>query len=599
MNDKYIQRGFVSYRNEDGTEEIMANFVARIVKEVRHYVDNEIVETLYTITGEMPPREEGEERVALPATEVNAEQFAGMGWVSKAWGARCIIFPGTSIKDDLRTMIQIASKPEIVNVYKQTGWAKIDGQRTYLHVGGGITAKGNDPTITVQLPNELSRYNLVCAEEPAQCIYASLALLDLADKSLTWPLLAATLAPLYGECDFALHITGRTGSFKSELTSLFQSHYGAGMDARHLPCGWTSTENAIQALAFYAANALFTVDDFVPKGTAYQMKGYHSKAETVIRAQGNQAGRARLTDISSLQRTMYPRGLILSTGEDTPEGHSVRARMLIREIAPGDITAADLTRAQANRAKYPGTVAWVAQQLARAPQSLTERTNALRTELQTIGHSRTPGMLGRLIATAEAFCDLCQQAKIMTAKAGAKYKADAKAAIVKAGEEQMRFLEDMDPVDIFVTALRQVLASGGGHFRTLRGNTPNSPEVLGWTAEREIGGIQTWKARGPVLGWVKTDANELYLDEVVGFNVVKKAAGQELALSKQTLLKRVKESGLCTRTDESRGRNTVRVVAENHRRNVICLALSQALDMTQVREEDDDAEEEQVGDDDE
>ena len=44
---------------------------------------------------------------------------------------------------------------------------------------------------------------------------------------------------------------------------------------------------------------------------------------------GNQAGRARLTDTSNLQQTFYPRGVIFSTGEDTPEGHSVRARMMI------------------------------------------------------------------------------------------------------------------------------------------------------------------------------------------------------------------------------------------------------------------------------
>ena len=44
--------------------------------------------------------------------------------------------------------------------------------------------------------------------------------------------------------------------------------------------------------------------------------------------------------------TYYPRGLIVSTGEDVPSGQSLRARMIVLELAPGDIDTAVLSRIQ-------------------------------------------------------------------------------------------------------------------------------------------------------------------------------------------------------------------------------------------------------------
>jgi hypothetical protein len=36
---------------------------------------------------------------------------------------------------------------------------------------------------------------------------------------------------------------------------------------------------------------------------------------------------------SSLRSVYYPRGLILVTGEDVPKGHSLRARLVVLELA--------------------------------------------------------------------------------------------------------------------------------------------------------------------------------------------------------------------------------------------------------------------------
>lgn len=590
----YAEQDYKTYA-EDPKEgmRLLCNFVAEIVQETR-FIDGINDSTSLVIRGLMPnPDPDAEEPIELPEIEISGEEFAGMKWVTRRWGVRCVIYPGSGVVEDLRTHLQTKSRPEVRHVYKQTGWELIDGKRTYLHVGGGITKDGNNGRISVLLPPELARYELSCPNDPAASVRASLMLLELTDKATTWPLLAATLAPLYGPVDFAVHITGRTGSFKSEVCSLFQSHYGAKMDARHLPGSWSSTANAIEALAFMARNAVFCLDDFVPMGTSWQQKQYQQNADKIIRAQGNQAGRARLTDTSRLQQTYYPRGLILSTGEDTPEGHSVRARMLILELTAGEIDPDELSTAQELRPCYPGTIRWLAQELAGHPADLTARVNQIRAELRDVGHSRTPGMLGRLIAVAEHFLATALGAGFISKAEHDKKAAEAISAIVAAGGRQKSYLEDADPVDIFLAALRQAVASGGGHFRLINGGTPANAAVMGWSEEKYRDGMDLWKSRGPCIGWVKPRADELYLDVVAGYAVVKKTAGAEMPLSKQTLFKRMKDSGALVRTDEGRGRNTIRVTAENHPRQVLCLSLSRALDLKEIdddeRDDDDDA----------
>lgn len=538
-------------------------------------------ETTLTIEGERPDPDEEGKSIPLPATDVPSTSFGGLQWVMQAWGVSCVIQPGSSIKDDLRTAIQLSSRPKVNTVYKALGWTTIDGKRAYLHAGGAITAKGNDDSVTVQLPEELSCYDLTTDVDGKTGFLSSISLINLAPKDVAWPLWAACYAPLFGPVDFATHLTGRSGTFKSELISLFQSHFGPDMDARHLPGSWSSTGNALEAQAYYARNAPFVIDDFIPAGTSWQVRAYQTTADKVIRAQGNQSGRARLTDTSNLQKAMYPRGIVMSTGEDTPEGHSVRARMLIMELSPGDIDPKILTKAQGVRENFVGAIAALAQYLCKNPIDLKDRAIKIRNANLTIGHTRTPPMIGRLIATAEAVISWAIESGYVSKATGDKLKADATRSIMKAGENQSTFLEAADPVEMFLNAFRQVLQGTKGHIRTINGGVPRDATMLGWT-EVGNGDIPTYKPNGPCIGWIDWDADEVFLEVNVGFNEVKKAAGNEMTLTKQTMIKRLKESGALTRTDDGRQRNTVRVTADGHPRLVLALAITKAIQTQEV-----------------
>lgn len=558
----------------EGEREVMSAFEAYIIEEIR-YVDGKNTDVWFRIGGK---RKEGDKFIELPQIEIRSAEFTSMSWVLPSWGTKAIVFPGFSIKDDLRTAIQMLSKPKETTIYRHLGWTVVGGKRAYLHAGGAITRNGNVKTVKVEMPKEMERYDLTTDVDASEGVIATMDLVDLGPTNIMWTLLAATFSPLFGPVDFGTQLTGRTGTYKSEVMSLFQSHYGTGMDARHLPGSWSSTPNALEAQAYMAKNAPFVIDDFVPTGSAWQQRAYQQTADKIIRAQGNQAGRARLTDLSSLQTTMYPRGIVMSTGEDTPEGHSVRARMMIMELSPGDITSERLTKAQKNRHLYTATTVGLIKYLAENEIDINPQAEELRDKYIEVGHSRTPSMLGKLIAVAWAFLDWTAYEGFTTQANADSLKKEAEKAIVATAERQEYFLEAADPVEVFKTVVRQIFAAGLGHVRTLSSGIPKSPTMLGWTEEGGNEDMPTFKSHGPCIGWASWDKEELYIDVTSGLPLIKKVAHGELNQTKQTLMKRLKEAGILTRTDEARQRNTVRITVDGNARQVLSLNIHEVLE---------------------
>ena len=95
---------------------------------------------------------------------------------------------------------------------------------------------------------------------------------------------------------------------------------------------------------------LLVIDDFAPHGSQADVARMQRDAARVFRAQGNRSGPASMRPDGSLRPVKPPRGLILSTGEDIPSGWSLRARMLIIEVAAGDVDRDVLTRCQRDAA---------------------------------------------------------------------------------------------------------------------------------------------------------------------------------------------------------------------------------------------------------
>lgn len=584
MNYDYSKDG-ITYTNSDDEVIWLTNFTALVTEEIQ-YVDGRDSATILTIEGR---HRDGNK---LEPIQVPADKFPSMTWILQHWGIGPTISPTANASRFLQAAIQYESKPKRKTIYTHTGWTEIKGKDCYITATGAITPDGHDPSIAVELPTDLSRFEITPDPKKLRdAITATLMLSELGPPEMMWPLIAATFRPPIGEVDYAIHISGQTGTFKTEISSLMQSHYGSRMDARHLPGSWSSTGNALEAQAFRCKNAIFCVDDYVPGGSSSQMKALERVAEQLIRAQGNQQGRARLTDVSSHQQTMYPRGMILSTGEDIPRNHSIRARLAIIDLTPGNIDRSLLSIAQKNRGLYPigmaGWIQWIATHgRVDIYNRFIERRDMIRDQNPDVGHSRTPALLGDLQTTITLFMAFAKYVKAVDQKGHDALLKIATDAIMKCCLDQERHLKNADPCETFIDIIRGMLGSHLCHLKTLDGGIPAMATDVGWTIKEDsdVSALKTYVKHGPTLGWINTETNELLLDAATSWALIMKAARGQLTATKTTMMKRLKDQGILVRTDETRQRNTVRVTCEGQSRNVLALSLLHVLDTQESKE---------------
>jgi hypothetical protein len=333
-----------SRMTKDGTVEIpLGNFTARITEVVTRD-DGVEKSAVFAVEGELAHGQ------PLPRLQVPAAEFQRLEWVTTGWHGEAVLYAGSSIRDHMRCAIELLSCDRSRRLqYLHTGWREVGGRWIFLHAGGAIGQEGALACYEVELSGSLGCVHLPpppMGVDLRTAVRASLGLLSLAPHRITVPVLAATYRAPLGDVDFSLHLAGPSGVFKSELTALLQSHYGAEFNARAIPGSWSSTENALEELAHAAKDILLTIDDFKPTGSSYDVQAYHRKADRLLRAVGNHSGRQRMNRDGKLRPERRPRGLVLSTGEEIPHGESLRARLLTVEIGYGDIDSDRLAIAQ-------------------------------------------------------------------------------------------------------------------------------------------------------------------------------------------------------------------------------------------------------------
>jgi hypothetical protein len=572
--------------NRDGTVEVaLCNFTARIVEEVVRDDGSGELAIVYAIEGERGP-------TGLPRVRVPADQFVGMNWPAECWGARTVVYAGQGCRDHLRAAVQMLSDPTRRTIYTHLGWREIDGAWHYLHAGGAIGAAGPCPDVCCEPPGPLSRFSLPApgsVDDVRPAVRASLRLLDgrVPDR-ISFPVVAAVYRAVLGSCDFAVHLAGQSGAFKSEWAALAQQHFGPGMDARHLPGSWSSTGNALEGLAFAAKDALVVVDDFAPAGTSSDVQRMNRDAERFLRAQGNNSGRLRMTSDARLRAERPPRGLTLSTGEDTPRGQSIRARLVVVELERGEIPAAALSDFQrdATGGLYARALAGFVAHLAPRYSRVRDRLAAERTELRdrfgsSAGHARTPTAVADLALGLRHLLEFAVAAGAITdAEREHLWRRGAAAFDCLTGE-QADHIAAADPVDLFLRLIRSAVSSGRAHVANPVGEKPD-PNAAAWgwrsrdtgTGDRER---EEFQPLGHRIGWL--DGEQVYLEPDGVYAEVQRLAGeqgQSIPLSPRTLYRRLHERGLLARVERSgaKVRYCVRKSLEGHRREVLCFQVA-------------------------
>lgn len=513
-----------------------------------------------------------------------------MTWPAEHLGAMAILHPGLSVKEHARTAIQLLSHdiPQR-RTYAHTGWITSEDGSVYLHAGGAIGSHGAVRDVSIALQGDLQAYLLPDPPGPEPlkaALRASLKILELAPDPITFPLYAAIWLPPCAEADTSLYLAGQTGEGKSELAALAQQHYGTAMDARHLPASWSSSGNALEALAFLAKDALLVIDDFVPLGSTADIQRQHRDADRVLRAQGNHSARQRMRADTSLRPAKPPRGLILSTGEDIPRGHSLRGRMFILELSPGNLRWDRLTACQANARDglYAQVMAsflqWLAGHHAELGNRWGKELAALRADASVSAmHRRTPEIVANLALSFRTFLTFAYYAGAISQEEQSSLWQRGWKALGETAHQQATYQVASEPTRRFLELLNSAIASGKAHLETPRGSEkPGTDDQLwGWelvTTGTGQNAREDWRPLGPCVGWL--DGYDLYLNPDAAYATVQQLGqigGDGLGVSAQTLWKRMHEHHLLASTDTKRATLKVRRVCAGGNQNVIHITL--------------------------
>ena len=254
------------------------------------------------------------------------------------------------------------------NSYRFMGWTKIDGRWTYITPSHSIDAGGiKEEVHEVELEPRLRDYRLAESkfEDSAKAFEAMIKVFP---PELAPTLIAFGCLPLFQRFfpkathKPALHLVGTTGSGKSEIASLMTSLYGEFLRDSP-PAQWGDTINAVEALGYSLADALYWIDDY---------KHIYADSRNFTRfmqSYSRNMGRGRLTREAQQRQDRACRGHILSTGETTVEGEpSVLARMIVLELPPWeqrDPGGDALNAADQLRRHLPGFTAYLAAWIAK------------------------------------------------------------------------------------------------------------------------------------------------------------------------------------------------------------------------------------------
>lgn len=560
--------------DKDGIEFIvpLTNFTAEIISEI-NLVNDHTPQKLYELKGAI--------RNSHPVSNVlvRVEEFKTLDWVENHWGHKAIIIPGYS-KEHAATAIRVLSgNVESRNIYAKTGFIVEKDVRYFLDSHKAISVEGINNAIAVETERNLKKVDLwgevVCRNDLTTCIAKSLDLVNVCEETVSFPLLAFTLiSPLaqIAGIDFSIFVTGKTGSYKSELTAIMQSFWGSEFDSRSFPLNWSSTSNFILMLLFYGKEVLLTIDDFAPKDNLSESQRLHTKAGDVFRSVGNKDGRQRLTADSKSQPTLFPRAAVISCGEDLPKGHSIKARLLILELKPESVNLDKLTEAQAQRSEgvyvkvTTSFIRWLLKQdFTNIKAHIIERKNRIRENVEANGHPRNLEAMCLLISCFEVFADFVKQESDFSSDTLNFLTRKLTPILLGLLPNQEAYQKSEDHCVKFLSLIMDALRSGKAHLCSpTTGLEPTYyASSAGWLKDPFS---ERMKPSGQKIGWLSSA--EVMLIQETAYGLVESMSreqGATFGITQQTLWKRLSERGIITKADE--GKHTVKrkLEGESHR----------------------------------
>ena len=570
-------------RNGDVTPVRLCNFTAEIEHEIVKN-DGRASARYFRVSGRLAHGE------ALPEIDILASEFDRLDWLTSAWGSSAQIVVGTRHKDHVLAAIKERSEPKIEQINQHTGWVQLGDELIYLTGSGGIGVEGLRSDASCELQGSLSDFHLPEPTDPETLVLEELlhTFQDVHKENLGLILLGAAMRATlchFEPAKFSIYLQGVTGTFKSALAGVLQAFWGSQFDGANLPANWSSTGNALEKIAFLAKDALLVTDDFVARGTRQEVARTHANAERLLRAQGNQSGRTRLNSKAELRNAFYPRGIVLATGEDLPNGHSLQARLVYLNISKGAINVEALSKLQkcAKNGMLAKTMASFIKWLAADAKSGTLHEfiqNGLECDRENIGrqgHARTQDNLANVLTGLRIFLEFCEEVGGISAETKEQFLDLAIAAATNLANLQATLDHEASEAQRYLDLIRTAISSGKAHIECCTGGTPSHARSLGWR-NVHYATLGSPEPMGQQIGWI--DNSHLYLEPGSSLSVVKSlstALDNHLGSSERAISKCLKEAGLLVRSEK--GRNTAKVSILGARRNVYVLNIEDVFDL--------------------
>ena len=442
----------------------------------------------------------------LPAIDVPVEDFQQLNWVEAHWGLKAIISSTPAARPQIVQAIKVNSQDATERfIFMHSGWREFNGQLIYLTNGGAIGGKD----ISVELDSDLKDYCLPAYEDPLDptgevkplyqdAYHKSLDFLEMGTHRVTMPLWAAMymapLNPIIDTC-FSLFVTGRSGTFKSSITSLALNHFGEKFAFDHLPGSWNFTDNKLEYLMFLLKDAPMLVDDFAPGADRNKAQELQAKAERVMRDQGNRTGRGRLTRDIIGRITPIPRGFFVTSGEHLPAGMSHNSRIFVVHLTELDINQRRVMQVTDAQKRLYGLamvqyIGWLARRWDELKKVLPQQQQQWSTQMHSNGrHPRMTASLVKLYAGLAMGLQFMVANKSITRKEAEALMSDGLEIFNTWAQRQAERVESLSPAKRFVEALVTLIHAGRVDFGYTGDEKPYPPKqgmvLVGWRDDEQ------------------------------------------------------------------------------------------------------------------
>lgn len=510
----------------------------------------------------------------LEAVTLTSTELTNMRWFREMWGFKGWISPNIpNATQYIQDCIYILNdRIPVINKYCNLGWTQAN-RSNHIYVMGSEIIGIND-TIQVYSDDNLEDFSIPhcnISDETAFNFVLDVVLktapTDITYTALSYMILSLTTSAFQDEIykpDFIYYLSGPSGSRKTSISKIFFNMYERYWDA--VPINFTATQPAMELIMVKMRDTVVLIDDIAPSINATERNATEKKLESIVRAYGDTAGRQKM-GTNNKAVDMKPNGLAAITAEDNIfKNPSSMARCFITHIEKNDVDLKHLTTVQNKRGYYPTAIKYFITEIAQTFTGYVEMLKSFFLQSKHLFTRRHSDAHGRVINTAawldaafSAYIQYGERRGFLTHEEAEDYSYENKTLLHKWIKSQSFMLKSNNEVDMYIYALKQLIASNLIHIPEIK--------VVG-KQNKILGQLDRLK----IIGY--KDFDNMYLLPDVTYGEVRKfysSQGIDFSVSQSTLLDRLNKQGILRPDNNKDGTKTVRITINGQRITVIRL----------------------------